>query len=85
MPVKSDLTSEREDQQSARHRTPRHRSLVRIPPLAPPVEREEHREAYTVWDFVQGISAYARRIPFQDDRIAIEQKAASIMRKGLRT
>lgn len=40
---------------------------------------EDGRPAESVWDFVQGVAAFARDIPFQDERIAIERLAGRWM------
>lgn len=41
--------------------------------------KAEEGQARTVWDVVNGITAYARSIPFADERVALEQKAGKIM------
>lgn len=41
--------------------------------------RQEEGQARTVWDVVNGITAYARSIPNTDDRIAVEAKAGKLM------
>jgi len=45
------------------------------------VNAEEHKPAESVWDFVQGITAVARTIPHQDERVKLERRAASLMAK----
>ena len=45
------------------------------------VEREEGRKARTVWDLAQGISAVARSIPNNDDRIELEGEARKLLDK----
>ena len=42
-------------------------------------EEVDGRPVETVWDAVQGISAMARDIPFQDQRVTIEVKARTIL------
>jgi hypothetical protein len=44
-------------------------------------EREKGDFPRTVWDMSQSITAYARAIPNNDDRIAIEQVAGKILNK----
>ena len=39
----------------------------------------EEGQARSVWDIVNGITAYARSIPHTDERIAVETKAGKIM------
>lgn len=40
---------------------------------------DEHRPIETLWDAVTGATAYARQIPFQDQRVAFERKAGKIL------
>jgi hypothetical protein len=40
----------------------------------------EEGQARSLWDIVQGITAYARTIPHTDERVAIETKAGALMR-----
>jgi hypothetical protein len=40
---------------------------------------DEGRPIETVWDAVTGATAYARAIPYQDERIDIERKAGQLM------
>lgn len=42
---------------------------------------EEGHAPSSIWDFVQGITAVARDIPHQNDRVDMELKAAAILRK----
>lgn len=42
-------------------------------------EREENRPIETLWDVVTGITAYAKTIEYQDDRVAIERSAGKIL------
>lgn len=44
-------------------------------------EREEGRPARSVWDMAQGITAFARTIPNNDDRITVEGEARKILDK----
>lgn len=39
----------------------------------------EQGQARSLWDIVNGITAYARSVPFTDDRVALEQSAGKIM------
>ena len=43
--------------------------------------KEEGRPIVSVWDAAQGITALARDIPHQDDRIELEKKAGAILDK----
>lgn len=43
------------------------------------VEREEQRPARTIWDVAQGMTAVARSIPNNDDRIDLEREAAALL------
>lgn len=45
------------------------------------VEREESVKPRTVWDFAQGITAVARAIPHQDERVAMEKEAQKLLDK----
>lgn len=45
------------------------------------VVKEEHHEAKSVWDFVQGITAVARDIQHQDQRVGMELRAKRILDK----
>lgn len=45
------------------------------------VEREEGRPARTVWDVAQGLTAVARAIPNQDDRVDLETEARKLLDK----
>lgn len=45
------------------------------------VENEEGHKARSAWDFVQGITAVARSIPNNDDRLALEAQAGRILDK----
>jgi hypothetical protein len=45
------------------------------------VEREEHRICRSVWDVAQGLTAVARRIPHQDQRVDLERAAKRILDK----
>ena len=40
---------------------------------------EEGHPAQSPWDFAQGITAYARTIPHQDERIKVEAIAGKLM------
>jgi hypothetical protein len=42
---------------------------------------EEHRPIETVWDVAQGITAFARSVPFSDTRLMIEKRAGRILDK----
>lgn len=42
-------------------------------------EADEHRPMETVWDVVTGVTAYARSIPNQDARVALERDAGKLM------
>lgn len=42
---------------------------------------EEGHEPESVWDFVQGITAAARDITYQDDRVAMERRAGKLLDK----
>lgn len=46
------------------------------------VENEEGTKAESVWDFVQGITAVARTIPFADARVDLERKAGALLTKA---
>lgn len=45
------------------------------------VEKEEHRVCRSVWDVAQGLTAIARRVPHQDQRIDLERAAKKILDK----
>jgi hypothetical protein len=45
------------------------------------VMQTEGRPARSIWDMVQGITAMARDIPHQDERVALERKAGALMNK----
>lgn len=45
------------------------------------VEKEESVQARSAWDFAQGITAVARSIPYQDERLAMERVAGAILDK----
>lgn len=40
---------------------------------------DEGRPIETMWDAVVGVTAYARSIPYQDERVAIEREAGKMM------
>lgn len=42
-------------------------------------EREENRPIETLWDVVTGVTAYAKTIEHQDDRVAIERVAGKVL------
>jgi hypothetical protein len=42
-------------------------------------EEVDGRPVETIWDAAQGISAMARDIPFQDQRIIVENRARTIL------
>lgn len=42
-------------------------------------EREEGRPIETVWDVVTGVTAYAKTVQYQDDRVAIERQAGKVL------
>ena len=42
-------------------------------------ERDEGRPIETAWDLVTGMTAYARTISYQDDRVALEREAGKIL------
>lgn len=42
-------------------------------------EADENRPMETLWDVTTGITAYARTIPHQDARVALEREAGAIM------
>lgn len=48
------------------------------------VEREEGHAPRSAWDFVQGITAVARGIEYQDRRLDLEKVGAKIMNKATR-
>jgi hypothetical protein len=39
----------------------------------------EEGEARTVWDIINGVTAYARSIPNSNDRVELEAKAGKLM------
>src|SRR6185437_16948569 len=41
--------------------------------------REEDHAPRSVWDFVQAMTAVARKIPHQDKRLAAEEKASKLL------
>jgi hypothetical protein len=41
---------------------------------------EEEGQAATVWDVVNGATAYARSIPHSDERVKFEQVAGKLMK-----
>lgn len=41
--------------------------------------REEGRPIETLWDLTTGITAYAKTIPNNDDRVAVERKAGKVL------
>ena len=47
-------------------------------------EREEGKKPESVWDFVQGLTAVARTMPHQDERIGLEKVAANLMDRAAR-
>lgn len=42
-------------------------------------EKEEGRPIRSAWDAAQGITAYARSIPYQDERVAVEASARKVL------
>jgi hypothetical protein len=48
------------------------------------VEREEGKKPESVWDFCQGITAVARDIPNQDNRLEMEKLAGKLMNRAAR-
>lgn len=50
-----------------------------VEPLQAIHQVEEGRPIQTLWDAVTGATAYARSIPWQDDRIEFESKAGAIL------
>jgi hypothetical protein len=40
---------------------------------------EEHRPIETLWDAAVGVSAYARGVPYQNDRVELERAAGALM------
>lgn len=46
------------------------------------VENEEGRKARTAWDMAQGITALARSIPYNDERVAMETEGRRILDKA---
>ena len=49
--------------------------------IAEAVEVEEQRKLRTIWDVTQGITAVARKIPHQDERLSLEREAGKILQK----
>jgi hypothetical protein len=45
-------------------------------------ELEEGRRPETAWDFIQGITAVARRAPNNDTRLDMERKAQKLMQRA---
>jgi hypothetical protein len=45
------------------------------------VLREEKTKPESVWDFVQGITAYARKIPHTNERVEMEARAGALLDK----
>ena len=48
------------------------------------VEREEGHKPESVWDMCQGLSAVARDLPHQDDRLELEKLAGKLMGRAAR-
>ena len=46
------------------------------------VVNEEGRKPESVWDFVQGITARARKIPHTDERVSMEKMAGDLLVKA---
>ncbi len=42
-------------------------------------EREENRPIETLWDAVSGITAYAKTVDWQDERVALERSAGKVL------
>lgn len=42
-------------------------------------EREENRPIETLWDAVTGITAFAKTVEYQDDRVLIEREAGKVL------
>ena len=40
---------------------------------------EEHRPMETLWDTVTGLTAYAKNVPFQDERVKLEREAGKLL------
>jgi len=40
----------------------------------------EEGQARSLWDIVNGLTAEARDVPFQDQRVALEQRAGDLMK-----
>lgn len=59
-------------------------SLKRAQAIVAQHEREEGHPPETVWDMVQGMTAFARTIPNQDNRIEVERLAARVMDRAAR-
>lgn len=44
---------------------------------------DEHKPMENLWEIANGITAYARNVPYQDERIAMERKAGDILSMAL--
>jgi hypothetical protein len=44
---------------------------------------EEENGAGTLWQVVQGVTAYARTIPYRDQRVALERTAGKLLEAGI--
>lgn len=42
---------------------------------------EEHRPMETLWDTVTGLTAYAKNVPYQDERVKLEREAGKLLGK----
>jgi len=42
-------------------------------------EEDEHRPIETLWDATTAVTAYARSLPYQDERVALERKGGAIL------
>jgi len=42
-------------------------------------EADEHRPIETLWDATTAVTAYARSLPYQDERVALERKGGAIL------
>jgi len=69
------------DEERAKFLKARGFSKPEVGEICKAVIREEGHEAASVWDLVQGMTAYARTKGHQDARVAIERKAGNIMSK----
>lgn len=56
-------------------------SQERVAAIMEAVEREEQHPARTVWDVAQGITAVARNVPNNDDRVELEGEARKLLDK----